>query len=505
MKKLLAQKTKKSDGMDYLGVDYGTTTSLVTKYMNGEVMHASSPIPSCMALDGAGEIVCGDAALNEYQGRDGFVRSPKRSLNSESSYRDFRNIYGVDCSDVICKTLSLLFGQVMSDSAALTLTVPNAFMDWQCREMTEILRNACNSSGLSLKSFNILPEPVAATIYFIYKNFAPESCPMVDSRGHVLVSDIGGGTTDLAIVEYEYDSSIHHLSVAVRCTAQCASLGGDDFTEAIVSVLRKRRCDTADNGMWRIADYIKRYLTRHESSEYNDIVVSREDFYSSISCLASQYEALLDGMLARFRAEHNGTNPNNLTVIRVGGSSRIPLFSNILREKLPDAFFFNMAENTDDGAVFDSVAMGAALYSAYADSALEMFRSIRIENRTEHSYLMRLSDNRMETCVPANVPDGMYYPSRPIHPVQISSCGVFEIGRLVILQGDGQDGELAAVAEVKLDDELYAHGRCPREINIEFGFEIRNLRLASISVRIPEATDVMQNEKYQQYEKVIEL
>lgn len=492
--------------MDYLGVDYGTTTSLLTKYLNGEVSHAASPMPSCIAVTDSDELICGEIALNEYQGDRKFVRSPKRSLNTEIGYHRFRENYGVACSEAIHATLTSLFSKVQSDSVVVTLTVPNAFMDWQCREMTRILQDSCRSAGLPLHDFAVLPEPIAATIYFIYKNFEPSNCPLVEPKGHVLVSDIGGGTTDLAIVEYEYDSSNQHLFVAVRHTAQCGSLGGDDFTDIVVSMLKRRGCVAKERELWRIADYMKRDLTKHESSEYNDIFINRDDFNSAMTDFATRYEKLLDGMLGKFRCEHNGAMPNNLTVIRVGGSSRIPLFDNILQRKLPNANFFNMEENSIKDSVFDSVAIGAALYSAYTESALEMFHSIKIQNRTEHAYLMRLSDNRTEICVPANVQDGIYSPSRSIHPVAISAGGVFKIGRLVISQGDEQtDDERPVVVDVRLDDKIYAHGRRACEIDIEFKFEIKNLRLSSVTIAIPEATNIMQNEKYQRYEKVLEL
>lgn len=47
------------DIMDYLGVDYGTTTSLLTKYLNGVVSHAASPMLSCVALTDSDELICG--------------------------------------------------------------------------------------------------------------------------------------------------------------------------------------------------------------------------------------------------------------------------------------------------------------------------------------------------------------------------------------------------------------------------------------------------------------
>lgn len=493
--------------MDYLGIDYGTTTSLLTKYSDGTVVHAAPPMPSCVAVKDKDfeEIVCGTTALNEHLGDGGFVRSPKRSLNTESEYRGFKKNYGVDCSDAVHAVLTSLFRQVKSDSATLTLTVPNAFMDWQCREMTRIVRDACISAGLPLHSLYLLPEPVAATVCFIYKNFGPFDCPLVEPRGHVLVSDIGGGTTDLAIVEYEYDSSNGRLSVAVRCTAQCGHLGGDDFTDIVINMLRARGCDAEGRKLWRIADGIKRNLTWNDRVGHDDISISRDDFNSSMAPFVTKYEELLDGMLGKFRREHNGAMPNSLRVIRVGGSSRIPLFDDILKRKLPGVQFFNMGENSAGESVFDSVAIGAALYSAYKGTALDMFRSIRIENRTEHPYLMCLSDNRTELCVPANATDGVYSPDDPIHPVTISSDGVFTIGRLVILQGDEDHDEHPVVADLKLDDEICAHGRLAREIDIEFKYEIRNLRLASVTVAVPEGTDIMQNEKYQRYEKVFDL
>lgn len=66
--------------MDYLGVDYGTTTSLLTKYVGGDVSHAVPPIPSCVAVAGSGEIICGETALNEHLGDRQFVALPSVPL-----------------------------------------------------------------------------------------------------------------------------------------------------------------------------------------------------------------------------------------------------------------------------------------------------------------------------------------------------------------------------------------------------------------------------------------
>ena len=85
----------------------------------------------------------------------------------------------------------------------------------------------------------ILPEPVAAALYYTYINLNEFS------NGHkdLLICDIGGGTTDLAIVRVKVETDKSHtqtqtcrynLSFNVLATAGNPQLGGNDITKVLV-------------------------------------------------------------------------------------------------------------------------------------------------------------------------------------------------------------------------------------------------------------------------------
>jgi len=79
------------------------------------------------------------------------------------------------------------------------------------------LREACDYAGLKTLSF--YPEPVAATLSYLYAQEAP-------SKAKVLAVDFGGGTLDLSVLRFD------GLEFDVRATAG-APIGGDHIDQLI--------------------------------------------------------------------------------------------------------------------------------------------------------------------------------------------------------------------------------------------------------------------------------
>ncbi len=79
------------------------------------------------------------------------------------------------------------------------------------------LREACEYAGF--KTISFYPEPVAATLSYLYAEDAPDS-------GKVLTVDFGGGTLDLSVVEFD------GLEFEVLSTAG-APIGGDHIDQLI--------------------------------------------------------------------------------------------------------------------------------------------------------------------------------------------------------------------------------------------------------------------------------
>ncbi|CAN6472167.1 unnamed protein product [Victoria cruziana] len=278
------------------------------------------------------------------------------------------------------------------------VTVPAYFNDSQRRAT----KDAGAIAGLNV--LRITNEPTAAAIaYGFDKNSARASLK------NVLVFDLGGGTFDVSLV------TIEQGSIEVRSTAGDTHLGGEDFDNRLVAHFveefkKKHKKDLSVNAkaLSRLrahCERAKRVLssTLRTSIEI-DAVFEGIDFVSTIT--RAKFEALNMDMFRKCiplinqclwdaRMEKKMVHE----VVLVGGSTRIPMVQQIVRE------FFEGKELCKSIHADEAVAYGAAIQAAsLCRNDRVNLPNIVLTDVTPLSLGIFVHGNLMSAVVPRNTP-----------------------------------------------------------------------------------------------------
>jgi len=220
----------------------------------------------------------------------------------------------------------------------VVITVPAYFGSAE-REATKI---AGDVAGLNV--LEILPEPVAAAMYYGYTREQDEKT--------ILVFDLGGGTFDVTII------NISSEKIEVVCADGSNELGGKDWDEAIMNyVANEFISQTGFDGefdayalqdMRLKAEKAKQQLSSREKTRIlpdvagirSNILLSRETFDEITSTLLDITIDKTDEAIAV--AKEKGYNIDE--ILLVGGSTRMPQVRKALVDK------YNI-DNSDDSVV----------------------------------------------------------------------------------------------------------------------------------------------------------
>ena len=347
-----------------IGIDLGTTNSCVAVVEDGEpevllTSEFKKTLPSVVSFDEHGNVSFGCAARQqEYTNIDRTVSSIKRRMGTK-----FRiSINGKDYSPESISAFILQrlktdaedrLGEAITDAV---ITCPAYFTDAQ-RQAT---KDAGKIAGLNVR--RIINEPTASA--FAYGIDRSE-------KQNVLVFDLGGGTFDCSILEFDSDV------IEVLSTCGDNELGGNDIDLAVKDLLLKR---FEDETSWNIGmDYfaVQRLI---EASEQAKIALSSEEstevylpFLSvhgtecrhlKTTITRDELEELMQSTIERAmnavkRAmTDSGLEPSDIDkLLLVGGSTRIPL----VRKTIEDYLGIKACEGVNPD---ECVALGAALQGA---------------------------------------------------------------------------------------------------------------------------------------------
>lgn len=226
------------------GIDLGTTNSALAIYSNGisqiiPVDGGYRTIPSVVQWDTTEKVTVGRKAYAN-KGAKNVLFSTKCDMGTDKVYKvetvDSKGqsvVLEVTPVDVAAEVLKAIkngnsgeFGKVED----VVITVP-AYFD-ECQRQDTL--RAAEKAGLNCLA--ILQEPVAAALaYGLYKTDK-------DSSERLLVVDVGGGTTDITVIQVNYLTKIHRvlkdflstgLSFNIVSTGGNNRLGGDDLDKAI--------------------------------------------------------------------------------------------------------------------------------------------------------------------------------------------------------------------------------------------------------------------------------
>jgi molecular chaperone DnaK len=323
-----------------LGIDLGTTNSEVAVVQDGKprviLVDGDAILPSVVGLGDDGKFLVGKPARNQYVlAPERTAKSVKRQMgeNTKVTLGD-QQFRPQEISAVILKKLKEAAEQDLGHPVSkAVVTVPAYFNDSQ-RQAT---REAGELAGLNV--VRILNEPTAAALTYN---------PDPNRADRFLVYDLGGGTFDVSIVQAE------NGVFEVLSSHGDTQLGGDDFDDLLLNKvaddfaamyqvdLRGNRTTRAR--LLRAVENAKKTLSDHAVTKVEEEFIAEKDgvpLHLSVELARTDFEDLIRPLIdrtmdcvqkaltdAKVSASQIGC------VVLVGGSTRSPIISKLLEEKL---------------------------------------------------------------------------------------------------------------------------------------------------------------------------
>ncbi len=367
-----------------VGIDLGTTNSVVAVYENGKATvipnsEGSRTTPSVVAYMEDGQRLVGQVARRQaILNPQATIASAKRfigrrwnEVEEESKIVSYKVVKGpndavrfdirgklIAPEEVSAQVLRKLvddaskyLGEKVTEAV---ITVPAYFNDAQ--------RQATKQAGeiAGLKVLRIINEPTAAALAYGLEKKKNET---------ILVFDLGGGTFDVSILD------VGDGVCEVRATAGDTHLGGDDFDKRIVDWLADEfKKDTgidlrndrqALQRLYEAAEKAKCELSSTTETEINLPFITADATgpkHLVMKLTRAKFEALTQDLVERCMgpvkqalADAKLTADDIDEVILVGGSTRIPAVQELVK-RLTGGKQPNMSVNPDE-----VVAVGAAI------------------------------------------------------------------------------------------------------------------------------------------------
>lgn len=310
-----------------VGIDLGTTNSAVALWRDGAAQLVPNALgdfltPSAVSVDASGHVLVGQAARDRQATHpQDSVSSFKRYMGAQRTVRlGKRDFSAEDLSALVLKSLKAdveaFAGEPVSDAV---ITVPAYFNDRQ-RKAT---RRAGELAGFNVR--RLINEPTAAALAFGVHDR--------QDREPFLVFDLGGGTFDVSIVEM-FDGIIE-----VRASAGDNVLGGDDFNQCLVALVRPQlhpadaleglAPDLLEAQLLAAAEQARRRLT---DAAQTDFALVLNGARVSAPVDAAAFEAAAEPLIDRLREpvlrslRDSRIAVQSLSeIVLVGGATRMPV------------------------------------------------------------------------------------------------------------------------------------------------------------------------------------
>lgn len=339
--------------MSIIGIDLGTTNSLVSVWKDGKATIIPNSLgnnftPSIVSIDEDNSILVGEVAKERLITHPNLtVSNFKRFMGTDKEFNLGSHVLSAtDLSSLILKSLKRdaesFLGEEVTEAV---ISVPAYFNDSQ-RKATKI---AGELAGLKVE--RLISEPTAAAIsYGMHK---------AENDTQFLIFDLGGGTFDVSILEL-FDNVME-----VKSIAGDNYLGGEDFNNLLISYFLEKNDlyleslnDKNISTLHKEAESCKRSISKYskgnmklniDSSNY-ELTIDSDTFEKICNELLLKlktpiYRAMRDADISTDELD---------AVILIGGSTKMPLIRSTVSRIFKTLPFSNI--NPDE-----AVAIGAAI------------------------------------------------------------------------------------------------------------------------------------------------
>ena len=344
-----------------VGIDFGTTNSLVCNYTDNSFKHydkdGNDLISSSITISPQYDVFIGDSL--DKKNKSYYIPSIKRFIGADDKQLKYLEQYNhkftkkdnmlalsvfdrsysvVDLSALIFNYLKNLAETRESRSLeAAVITVPAYFNDSQ----RQAVKNAALLANIDV--MRLINEPTAAAIAYGLES---------NSHGKYVIYDLGGGTFDVSIL------SLERGIFKVLSTDGDTMLGGDDIDFIIANWIKNNYTNLKHLELHSLKNHAKNIKEQFKDSS-TEINYTIDDCRITLS--KNVYKELLSPIIdktietVRSALNESGLDQGEIdSFILVGGSTRIFEVKNRLKE----VFNCKILDNIDPDKV---VAQGAAI------------------------------------------------------------------------------------------------------------------------------------------------